>query len=114
MPYPVEARDVRVQGVVKLQCVLNSDGSIAEIKVLLGHPIFLKAVLENARQWRFATGGKPTASPSRALLNYEFKLTDPVCDSRYKEQFVFDQPSQVLVTSQFPCWRPDAGVEKRQ
>lgn len=32
----------------------------------------------------------------------------------YKEQFVFDQPSRVLVTSQYPCSQSDTAVEKQR
>jgi TonB family protein len=112
MPYVAEARDARIMSVVRLRCALKPDGSVAEIEVLSGHKFFLKAVLENARQWRFAIGGKPNASARKASLIYEFKLTDPVCGGRYREQFVFDQPDRVLVTSEFPCWQPDSATKK--
>jgi TonB family protein len=82
MPYVAEARDARLQGVVRLKCTLNSDGSVAGIEVLSGHPFFRKAVLENARQWRFAIGDKGGAPDRKALLIYEFKLTNPVCGGR--------------------------------
>ena len=114
MPYVAEARDARIQGVVRLRCALNSDGLVAKIEVISGHKFFLRAVLENARQWRFAIGDQPNTSARNALLIYEFRLTDPVCESRYKEQFVFDQPDRILVTSEFPCWRPDSEIEKRR
>lgn len=114
MPYVAEARDARIQGVVRLRCALNSDGSVADIEVLSGHKVFLRAVTENARQWRFAISGKRNASDRKALLTYEFKLTGPVCEGRYQEQLVFDQPDRVLVASDFPCWRPDSVTEKRQ
>jgi TonB family protein len=110
MPYVAEARDARISGVVRLRCALNSDGSVEDIEVLSGHKVFLKAVLENARQWRFAIGDKPNASARKALLIYEFKLTYPVCGGRYREQFVLDQPDRVLVTSEFPCPEPNSAT----
>jgi TonB family protein len=114
MQYVAEARDARIQGVVRLKCALNSDGSVADIEVLVGHKAFLRAVLENARQWRFGPGGERDAPAQKVLLVYEFKLTNPVCASRYNEQFVFDQPDRVLVKSEFPCCRPDSATEKRE
>ena len=112
MPYVAEARDARIMGVVRLRCTLNSDGSVGDIEVLSGHKFFLKAVLENARQWRFAFGDKPNTSTQKALLIYEFKLTDPVCGGHYREQFVFDEPDRVLVTSEFPCPEPNSATKK--
>jgi TonB family protein len=112
MSYVAEAGDARISGVVRLRCVLNSDGSVARIDVLLGHKVFLKAVLENARQWRFATGDKVNGPTHAALLIYEFRLTDPTCGSHYREQFVFDQPDRVLVTSEYACPRPDFATER--
>lgn len=114
MPYVAEARDARIQGVVRLSCALNSDGSVADIKVLSGHKIFLKAVLENARQWRFPSVDSRNASARTAMLIYEFGLTNPVCGGRYKEQFAFDQPDRVRVTSEYPCFQPDSATRGRQ
>ena len=114
MPYVAEARDARIEGTVRLKCALNSDGSVADIEVLSGHKVFLKAVLENARQWRFATKGNPAAPAPKALLTYEFKLTGPVCGDRYREQFAFDQPDRVRVTSEYPCFQPDRAGGERQ
>jgi len=113
MSYVAVARDARVSGIVRLRCALNSDGSVAGIEVLLGHKVFLKAVMENARQWRFATAGKQSTSASEALLIYEFKLTNPACGGGpYKEEFVFDQPDRVRVTSEYPCPQPDSASER--
>ncbi len=113
MGYVQEARDVRIAGVVRLKCLLNSDGSVADVKVLSGHRIFIDAVLENARQWRFATSGKRSHTGAEALLIYEFKLTSPICGRPYKENFVFDQPDRVVVSSEFPCWKPDINMRSQ-
>src|ERR1700683_1228054 len=68
MPYVAEAREARIAGVVRLKCTLNADGWVADIEVLSGHRVFLGAVLENARRWRFATGDSRSASARIALL----------------------------------------------
>jgi TonB family protein len=114
MPYVAQAREARISGVVRLRCVLNSDGSVADVEVLSGHKIFLIPVTENARQWRFAAKRERTAARPEALLIYEFKFTNPVCGGRYSERFAFDHPDSVRVTSEFPCWLPDnqAGIDK--
>jgi TonB family protein len=109
MRYPASARNARIQGVVRIRCLLNPDGSVQGVTIVSGHPILTAAVLENARQWRFGIRETLTGSEQAGLLTYEFKLTDPVCTGEYQEQFTFDEPNSVLVTSQFPCWRPDSG-----
>ena len=66
MPYVAQARDARISGVVRLRCVLNSDGSVADVEILSCHKIFLISVTENARQWRFAAKRERTAAPGGA------------------------------------------------
>lgn len=107
MAYVPKAREARIADVVRLNCLLNPDGSVAEVKVLLGHPILLKEVIANAREWRFSVPAKPSSGAMAAQLIYEFKLTNPVCDGPYKERFVFDQPDRITVTSEYPCFKPD-------
>ncbi|MGD0620019.1 MAG: TonB family protein [Bryobacteraceae bacterium] len=107
LQYVAAARDARIQGVVRVRCSLNSDGSVRLATIVSGHPIWTNAVLENAREWRFARSGPSVSSDQSALLTYEFKLTDPVCTGQYREQFAFDEPNHIIVTSQFPCWQPD-------
>lgn len=52
--YPQEARDARIQGVVVLEVVIDSAGSIADIKVIRGLPLGVtEAAIEAVRQWRF-------------------------------------------------------------
>lgn len=112
MSYVKAARDARVQGVVKVECLLKPDGSVSDVKVLSGHPIFIRDVLDNARQWKFAATGKPAAAEPTVILTYEFKLTEPTCDAVYKEQFEYDQPGTVLISSQYRCQQPDAELQK--
>ena len=57
--YTVEAMRAKVQGVVLLECVVQTDGSVGEIKILksLDKAFGLdEEAIKAARQWRFVPG----------------------------------------------------------
>jgi TonB family protein len=51
--YPLLARQMKVQGSVILQALINRDGSIQELHILSGPPILAGAAREAVRQWHF-------------------------------------------------------------
>ena len=51
--YPQLARQARIQGVVLLGAIINTDGRIVDLKVLSGHPLLVQAAIEAVRQWRY-------------------------------------------------------------
>ena len=52
--YPEEARHARVQGVVILQTIINTDGNVTDVKVLKGLPSGLtEAAVSAVSSWRF-------------------------------------------------------------
>jgi TonB family protein len=52
--YPLLAMQARVSGIVKLELSVDTNtGEVRDIKVVSGHPIFLSAVMDAAKQWRF-------------------------------------------------------------
>jgi protein TonB len=42
-----------IQGAVKLDAIINKDGTIQDLKVISGHPLLVKAALDAVRQWRY-------------------------------------------------------------
>jgi TonB family protein len=57
--YTVEAKDAKVQGTVLLDCVVETDGSVGEVKVVKAlHDDLDKAAVDAARQWQFKPGTK--------------------------------------------------------
>jgi protein TonB len=54
--YPALARQARLEGVVQLECVVGVDGRIHDIKVVSGHPFFVKAAIDAVRQWVYSPG----------------------------------------------------------
>jgi len=49
--YPQAAKDRRIQGTVRMQAVISTDGRVAELTVLSGDTILAVAATEAARQW---------------------------------------------------------------
>jgi len=63
--YPEEARHARVQGVVILQTIINTDGNVTDVKVLKGLPSGLtEAAVSAVSSWKFKPAtleGQPVA-----------------------------------------------------
>ena len=65
--YTQEAKDARIQGTVLLECVVESDGRVGEVKVSRSLDAVLgldQEAIGAAKQWRFKPGekdGKPVA-----------------------------------------------------
>ena len=59
--YPFLAIQTRTQGDVVLRAIISKEGNVAEVQVVSGHPLLVKAAMDAVRQWRY----KPT------LLNGE-------------------------------------------
>ena len=51
--YPLLARQMKVQGSVILQALINRDGSIQDLRIVSGPPILASAAREAVRQWHF-------------------------------------------------------------
>jgi protein TonB len=59
--YPTLARQAHIHGEVVLHAIIDKDGRVAQLEVVTGHPLLVKAALDAVRQWLY----KPT------LLNGE-------------------------------------------
>ena len=47
--------DVNVQGTVILQAVVDTDGSVEQLKVISGNPMLVPNAIEAARQYKYKT-----------------------------------------------------------
>ena len=54
--YPALAKMARIQGTVRLDAVINQDGTVWDLRVISGHPLLVRAALEAVKRWRY----KPT------------------------------------------------------
>jgi protein TonB len=49
--YPAIAKQARIQGMVRIDAIIDKTGRVVEMKVLSGHPLLAQAALTAVRQW---------------------------------------------------------------
>ena len=52
-PYPPLAQATRTQGVVRLTAHIAPDGTIANLRVISGHPLLIRAAVDAVQRWRY-------------------------------------------------------------
>jgi TonB family protein len=67
--YPAIARQMHLNGTVKVKAVIAADGQVKEIEVIGGHPLLAEATLEALKRWRYA----PSSSESPITLEFHFQ-----------------------------------------
>lgn len=73
--YPEEARQARIEGVVRLQVNINPGGTVAGVEVLGGNAILAKAAIAAVRQWKYQSyyvNGRP--APIQTQVTLDFRL----------------------------------------
>lgn len=71
--YPERARRQNVQGAVILQALVNEDGGVQQLKVLVGNADLAVAAIDAVRHWRFkpyALKGKTSQFETRITVNF--------------------------------------------
>ena len=71
--YPAEAKQARIQGVVKLSAVIGTDGTVQQLEVISGHPLFVPSSLDAVKQWvyeRTLLNGAPVEVVTQIDVNY--------------------------------------------
>ena len=51
--YPALARQAHIQGEVVLHAIIDKEGRVAQLEVVTGHPLLVKAALDAVRQWLY-------------------------------------------------------------
>jgi len=67
--YPVLARQMNVEGAVKIEAVVEPNGKIKDAKIIGGHPLLVDAALKSAKKFQF----EPTGSESVETITINFK-----------------------------------------
>jgi periplasmic protein TonB len=73
--YPVLAKQTHVRGVVQIDAVLDTDGTVSEMKVVSGHPLLIQAAIDAVRTWKYEPSylnGQPIAV--ELIVNVSFEL----------------------------------------
>ena len=58
--YPSLARGMKLQGSVKVEAVVDPDGSAKTVKIKGGHPLLAQAAHDAVQKWRWAPAPKQT------------------------------------------------------
>ena len=64
--YPQPAKQVRIQGIVKLHALISKEGTIEGLKVVSGHPLLVPSALEAVKQWAYQPTLLVTSRAGRA------------------------------------------------
>jgi len=68
--YPAEAKQKGIQGVVKIDVIINKDGEVAEANAVSGPQELREAALVAVRQWRY----KPLGVEAKATIDVNYTL----------------------------------------
>ncbi len=71
--YPMEAKQARVQGIVKLQALIGKDGAVQDLQLMEGPPELVQASLDSVRQWVYRPtllNGEPVEVVTTIEVNY--------------------------------------------
>jgi protein TonB len=71
--YPLLAKQMKVQGAVVLQALIDKQGDIQDLRILEGPAILSSAAREAVRQWRFKPyyqGNQPVETQARITVNF--------------------------------------------
>jgi periplasmic protein TonB len=73
--YPVLAKATRTQGLVVLDCVIDQQGNVTQMRLVSGHPLLVEAAFQAVRQWKYQPtllNGQPVAVEMK--VNVKFSL----------------------------------------
>jgi periplasmic protein TonB len=71
--YPQLAKMARIQGAVRLEALIATDGTIKGLRVISGHPLLVRAALEAVQQWRYRPtllNGQPVEVETEIDVNF--------------------------------------------
>jgi hypothetical protein len=93
--YPPLAHAALVQGRVKLQARVSSDGGVVGISAKSGHPLLVPAARESLAKWRFdpCSGGE---SVCKVAVAFVFVIKGD-CPNTCKTEFNIDRSDHVTI-----------------
>ncbi len=74
--YPPLAKTAHIQGIVRMEVVIDKDGTVEDIKVLSGHPLLIESALEAVSRWRYKPtylNGKPVEVMTQVEISFQLK-----------------------------------------
>jgi protein TonB len=73
--YPVQARLLRQEGTVILAATVMEDGTVRDVKVVEGSPMFAQSAMDAVKHWRYKPyelDGKPVKNSIRINVDFKF------------------------------------------
>ena len=70
--YPPMARNLALEGVVKVDALVAPDGTVKSLDVKGGHPVLAQAAVNTVRRWRW----EPAARETHELVEVKFSPGD--------------------------------------
>jgi TonB family protein len=61
--YPILARNMALEGVVRLEVLVAADGAVKAVDIKGGHPVLAQAAATTVRQWRWEKAAYETREP---------------------------------------------------
>jgi TonB family protein len=74
--YPPLAKMARIQGVVRMEVLIDKDGTVEDIKVMSGHPLLIESALMTVSRWRYQPtylNGEPVLVQTEVDVNYQLE-----------------------------------------
>ena len=74
--YPVVAKQIRLQGTVRLRAVIGRDGSVREVEILDGPPLLALAARDAVTQWRYQPtllNGRPVEVETHITVHFRLQ-----------------------------------------
>jgi TonB family protein len=74
--YPPQARDARISGTVRFDVLIGTDGHVAGIQLVSGHPLLVPAVQEMVTQSVYRPtllNGQPVEVQTQVEMNFELR-----------------------------------------
>jgi len=74
--YPEMARQIRVEGIVIVECMIAPNGRVAGARVVSGHPLLVEAALGAVNQWAYMPtrlNGVPVAVLMTVTVNFHLR-----------------------------------------
>jgi len=90
--YPPLAKDLRLQGKVKVQVVISKTGMVESTNVVSGHPLLVQAAINAVKQWQyrpFLVDGQPVTASTEIDVPFSLGIPDATYQSEEKNSEVF-------------------------
>jgi TonB family protein len=106
--YPPLARMAKLQGSVRVEIEISTDGRVISAKASGGDPILLRAAEANIRLWTFQASDDQTENPIKHTIIFEYKVVGERVAFPNCPAVQLHLPDRVEISTQPPLLNPDS------